>query len=187
MSGSTSTPASPKSPASSYPTPASKLPPTPILMENSKVQRQSSGFYPDSSETLADCLFLKPPKVFHEKTSGRAVGSSSQVCSHLSASPQCSRQMWREKRLLLAIPSDRKTGKGRDESVCGCGVKFLGLTCTGRACLLQGCCSWWVEGWFHKLSEQLFPFEKLSREYLICLIYLISGFPTGQAWFSRLK
>lgn len=33
----------------------------------------------------------------------------------------------------------------------------------------------------------LFHFEKLSREYLISVTYLISGFPTGQAWFSRLK
>lgn len=35
--------------------------------------------------------------------------------------------------------------------------------------------------------RMLFHFEKLSRECLIGLAYLISGFPTGQAWFSRLK
>lgn len=35
--------------------------------------------------------------------------------------------------------------------------------------------------------RMLFHFEKLSRGYLICLNYLIGGFPTGQAWFSRLK
>lgn len=35
--------------------------------------------------------------------------------------------------------------------------------------------------------RMLFHFEMLSRECLIVLAYLISGFPTGQAWFSRLK
>lgn len=99
MSGSTSIPASPKSPASSYLTPASKSPPTPISMENSKVQRQSSGFYPDSLKPWQTVLLVPetPMSICHEKTSGREVGSSSQLCSPPS--------------LLLPNAADRHGGR----------------------------------------------------------------------------
>lgn len=148
MSGSTSIPASPKSPASSYLTPASKSPPTPISMENSKVQRQSSVFYPDSLKPWQTVLLVPetPMSICHEKTSGREVGSSSQLCSPPSlllpnaADRHGGRRQGRE---LLAI-ARTLTGKlgraGMSLDLDGCAVNPAVNSCASAAQAEPGCC-----------------------------------------------